>query len=74
MNCPICNSETEKGRLFGDRYALKWLSERKKLFLGIWAFGAECVDSRKTETKLFSRPFVTGHKCAKCKKLILDLD
>lgn len=62
----------EAGRLIGDRYALKWLPACKRLFLGIWAFGATAVDSRKGIAGL--RPFVNGQKCARCRKLILDMD
>ncbi|MBU1043360.1 MAG: hypothetical protein KJ915_03055 [Candidatus Omnitrophica bacterium] len=73
MKCPICDSETEKGKLVGDRYALKWMDEKKKLFLGLWAFGGQVIDSRKTNLT-FSRPFVNGLKCLNCKKIILDIE
>jgi hypothetical protein len=72
MKCPICSCEIEKGKLFGDRYALKWISDNKKLFFGIWAFGGEVVSSRKKS--FLSRPFVNGYKCSNCKKIILDME
>lgn len=74
MKCPICACETEKGKLWGDRYALKWLNDQKKLFLGIWAFGGQAIDSRKKGLKSFSRPFAAGYKCLNCKKIILDIE
>ncbi|MBU1086264.1 MAG: hypothetical protein KKD05_01960 [Candidatus Omnitrophica bacterium] len=73
MKCPICGSETEKGKLVGDRYALKWMNEKKKLFLGLWAVGGQVIDSRKTNLTL-SRPFVNGYKCLNCKKIILAIE
>ena len=47
MKCPYCNEEMIKGFLYGDRYALKWLPENKKLLFGIWAKGGIKVDSHK---------------------------
>ena len=73
IKCPICKDEVEKGRLYGDRYMQKWLPEKKKLFMGIWALSAEKVDSRNRKQKFLARPFINGYKCANCKKIILDI-
>jgi hypothetical protein len=61
------------GRLYGAEYAHKWLPDTKFLFLGIWAIGAERVDSRAGWQKIKSRPFAEGHKCETCQKIILDV-
>lgn len=39
MVCSSCGNEMVKGNLFGDRYALKWQAEDKKLVAGIWSKG-----------------------------------
>lgn len=62
------------GKLYGDRYALKWLPSEKRLFLGIWAKGGEEIDDRMGAGKFISRPYVKGHKCKHCKKIILDIN
>lgn len=64
----------EVGKLYGDRYALKWLSEDQKLLLGIWATGGEKIDSRTKKQKWTIRPYISGFKCTNCQKLILDIN
>jgi len=67
MKCPYCNGELEKGHIYGDRYALKWLSEEKKLFLGLFVKGGLTVSDQKS-----MRPKVLAYNCEKCKKMIVD--
>ena len=43
MVCSSCGNEMVKGNLFGDRYALKWQAEDKKLVAGIWSTGGHKV-------------------------------
>jgi len=74
MKCPLCGVEMVSGKLYGDRYALKWLPSGKRLFLGIWAKGGEKIDDRTGGEKYISRPYVKGNKCAHCKKIILDIN
>ena len=38
MVCSSCGNEMVKGNLFGDRYALKWQAEDKKLVAGSEAY------------------------------------
>ena len=73
-NCPICNKQMTRGRLYGAQYVHKWLPTPKHLLLGIWAIGAQKVDSRTLRQKRTVRPFANGYKCESCQKIILDLD
>ena len=69
MECPICESTMEKGRLYGDTFSMKWLPYDKKLFLRNWAIGAEKLDSRSILSG--GRAFVLGYKCMNCRKIFL---
>jgi len=73
MKCPICGSTMVPGRLYGSQYAHKWLPKSKRLFFGIWAIGAEPVDSRSLRQRFTVRPFADGHKCETCQKILLDV-
>jgi len=53
------------GRLYGDNYPLKWISEGRKLLLGIWVVGGETIGRRP----LFGRPYAVGHRCMVCRKI-----
>lgn len=71
MKCPYCNGEMMKGFVYGDRYSLKWLPEKKGLLFGIWA-----VDGIKLGTGgvFFARPRVEANMCKSCKKILIDMD
>ena len=71
MECPICTSTMEEGKLFGDTYSLKWLSGNKKLFLNTWAFGADNIDNRDF-TSIEGRPYASGYKCVNCRKIYIN--
>ena len=58
-----------KGTIYGDRYALKWLPEDKKLFLGLWAKGGKKVGVGGA----FERPHVESYMCRSCSKMIINL-
>ena len=72
MECPICESTMERGKVYGDTYSLKWLPYDKKLFWGIWAIGADKIDCRTFLS--MGRPFIGGFKCMNCKKIFLDTE
>ena len=74
MNCPICNAEMIAGKLYGDRYELKWLPAGRQLCFGVWARGSEKIDSRTKSEHLKSRPYALGHKCDLCSKILLDTE
>jgi len=74
VNCPICGKPMTGGRLYGAQYAQKWLPNSKRLFLGIWAFSGQRVDSRSLLQRFTVRPFADAHKCEICQKIILDLN
>ncbi|NOW90343.1 hypothetical protein BCD91_002366 [Clostridium beijerinckii] len=71
MICPYCNVEMIKGYIYGDRYALKWLPEEKKLFLGIWAKGGIVLGNGDIKG-IGGRPTVESYMCHNCNKLIID--
>lgn len=71
MKCPYCNEEMIKGFLYGDRYALKWLPENKKLLFGIWAKGGIKVDSHSSS---LYRSRAETNMCHSCQKMIIDLN
>ena len=70
MNCPFCNEEMRNGYIYGDRYPLKWLPEKKNLVLGLWAMGGDTLG----EGGFVDRPRVKANKCNACNKLIIDLN
>ena len=71
MKCPWCGQEMMRGRLYGDRYSLKWLNHDQRLTLGAFALGAVTVGS---PTTFLSRPHASGYRCAGCKKIVVDED
>jgi hypothetical protein len=60
-----------KGYIYGDRYALKWLPEKKDLLLGLWAVGGTKLGEGGG---LFERPRVEAHMCHACNKYIIDMN
>ncbi len=70
VNCPYCKKELISGFIYGDRYALKWLPEEKKLTGGIFAFGGERIGTKGH----LKRPRVKGYKCTSCNKIVIDLN
>ena len=70
MLCPFCNCEMTKGKIIGDRYALKWSPDDKKLFMGIWA-----TDSIILENNIvgIGRRYLEAYACDKCEKLIANI-
>lgn len=71
MICESCGNEMVKGKLYGDRYALKWQPEEKKLIGGIWA-GAGGIKLKSNTT--FGRPRNEAFVCEECMKMVIDLD
>ena len=71
MKCPYCNAEMTKGYIYGDRYTLKWLPEKKNLLFGIWA-----KDSIKLGYGGFfaTRAKVEATMCQSCKKFLIDMN
>lgn len=49
MECPYCKNEMIKGYLYGERYALKWMSADKGLIAGTFV----SRDSIKLESNTF---------------------
>jgi len=48
MKCLYCNGELKKCHIYGDRYALKWLEAKKKLFLGLFVKGGVTLSDQKS--------------------------
>ncbi|HPX60737.1 MAG TPA: PF20097 family protein [Deltaproteobacteria bacterium] len=68
MKCPKCNSNMLRGKLLGDRYAIKWMNEEDKLFLGLWATRSVKVGSGMG----FGRPRANGYRCERCGIIVID--
>lgn len=71
MKCPYCNKEMISGKIYGERYQIKWMPDDKKLFLGIWANNYIPVGKG---FNLLHRTRAEAYVCIDCKKLIHDLD
>ena len=69
MKCPWCNNEMTAGKLYGDRYSLKWLNEGQGLVFGIWAAG-DVIGTGGGFSGF--RPSAKGHRCVACKKIVID--
>ncbi|MGF3066406.1 PF20097 family protein [Facklamia sp. P12945] len=70
MNCPQCGNEMLKGSLLGDRYAIKWQPDDKKLVGGIFASGGFAL---KSNGSFLSRPKAEAFVCENCELLTVDL-
>jgi hypothetical protein len=68
--CPFCRCPLQAGRIIGERYQLKWLSNDIPLTLGIWAVGGHPIGHGGFMQ--FNRPHVYGWRCANCCKIIVD--
>lgn len=71
MKCTKCNNEMIKGYIYGDRYALKWKADDKKLFGGIWA--TKGIKFKKN-SGIFGRPKTESYMCNCCNTIIIDLN
>ena len=58
-----------KGYIYGDRYALKWQAEGKKLFARIWSKGG----IRLKKNTIFGRPKTESFVCNTCEVITIDL-
>jgi len=68
--CPFCHQPLQPGRIFGDRYKLKWLPCDVPLTIGIWAAGG--LEIGHGGFMQFNRPHVCGWRCASCCRIIVD--
>jgi hypothetical protein len=60
----------EMGKIYGDRYAMKWLPDKDGLTLGIWAIGGLQMGS----THIFSRPRIIAFRCRICRLSLIEND
>ncbi|EEG75608.1 PF20097 family protein [[Clostridium] hylemonae] len=64
MKCPYCNKNMKPGKIWQDRYALKWVpSERRFPFGG----------GIRLTSIIEDRPFIEAYYCDNCKILISKL-
>jgi Domain of unknown function (DUF6487) len=66
MKCPKCSGDMKLGRIYGDRYSLKYLADPKRAV--IFAFGADRIGTMSA----FQRPNVITHRCPRCAIQIID--
>lgn len=68
MKCPYCDKEMIAGRIYEDRYALKWVAEENNRgLLNVLPF----VEGIKLTLNDIS---VKVHYCPDCRKFIIDQD
>jgi hypothetical protein len=67
MKCPYCSEDMIQGYIYGDRYALKWSSQ--KLILGTWVQNGIKLGN---SGDIISRPCVEAYSCEFCKKMIIS--
>lgn len=76
MNCPYCNGEMERGKVLGSgRRNITWRCEDEptsdmSAILGFMFSAGEDVVSKGGGP--VERSWVKGHRCTKCRKMILD--
>lgn len=69
--CPYCEQEMISGKIYGDRYQLKWMPNTNHLILGTWV-KSDYIPVGESGY-LVSRPRVEADYCKKCHKMIIDL-
>lgn len=69
--CPYCEESLIEGKIYGDRYQMKWMPNHQKLVLGTWVQG----DYIPVGTSGFNliRPHAKADYCKRCEKIIIDL-
>lgn len=65
MKCPYCDKNMKLGRIWQDRYALKWVPQDG---------GLPFMKKIKLTSMLEDRPFIESYYCDSCKILITKLD
>lgn len=70
MKCPYCGKDMMKGKIYGDRYQMKWMPDSQKLLGGIFVHGDYIPLGG---SKLTGRTSVEAMYCGYCHKLIIDL-
>jgi len=73
MKCPYCGKEMLSGKIWGDRYQMKWMPDDQKLLLGIWANNYIPIGDGRSFLRLI-RASAKAHVCIDCRKLIHDLE
>lgn len=65
--CPYCNGEMERGVIYSDRHALKWIAEKddKGAIFSPVAKGLKLTNLEKD--------YVDALYCKACSKIVIDL-
>lgn len=69
--CSYCQSILIKGKIYGDRYQMKFMPLEDKLNLGIWVKSNHIPLGKSS---FVGRPSVDATYCDACKKIIIDLN
>lgn len=72
MKCPYCENEMTNGKIYGDRYLMKWVPDTERLVAGVFVPLEHIKIGRYNG--LFKRISVDAAYCSKCNKMIIDLD
>lgn len=68
MECPYCHQEMEKGIIYGERFALKWIEESRDKGTIISAFqkGIKLTDP-------WGSNGIETYYCRDCEKMLIDV-
>ncbi|WP_025725222.1 PF20097 family protein [Acholeplasma granularum] len=69
--CPYCGNNLIEGKIYGERYRLKWMPKEDKLALGIWVKPDHIPLGYGGFYGV--RPRVNSSYCQNCQKMIIDL-
>jgi hypothetical protein len=73
MKCPWCSNDMIPGKLYGPKYALRWVNEDQKLLLGRWfTVDGDKIGKVSFFGGLFGHAYAMGHRCLACKKIVID--
>lgn len=69
MECPYCKKEMEEGKIYKDRYNLKWVGDTEDKDFGPFTFGPKNAVKLTNGEEMYMIAFV----CKECRKLIADI-
>lgn len=68
MICPYCKEDMQDGAIYSDRYALKWIPDKKDKGALLAPF------TKGIKLTSMSKDYITVYYCESCNKMIFDID
>ena len=65
--CPVCKEKMEAGRVYSDRYALRWIPEKEDCGFPVPFKGIKLNGT-------LDKAYLDAYICQKCKKVIIDYE